>query len=186
MCLMAVDVLVRCRVSAETKSLLLKIAAREHLTESALVRQLIETMARASGSETNISPHEREVRGERMSIRLAPDDRQLLTERSAARGMPAATYVAVVVRSHLRKLTPMPPQELAALKRSIAELAAMTRVLRQLAAGSEGLVPQPDGIRRDLAAMLRVSQTLWETIKQLLKNNRESWERGYAEESRGE
>ena len=181
MCAMAVDSLVRCRVSAETKALLLGIAARENLTESALVRQLIETMVRTSAQDSNIGPPEREVRGERMSVRLAPDDRQLLAERSSSRGMPAATYVAVLVRSHLRKLTPMPPQELAALKRCIAELAAITGQIRLANRGAT-----TDSARKDFTAMLRVCQTLWDTIKRMLKDNQDSWERGYAEKLRAE
>jgi len=180
---MAVDTLVRCRVSAQTKALLQNIAAREHLTESALVRQLIETLVRSSSAETGSDTQARGSRGERMSIRLARDDRQLLVERSAARGMPAATYVAVLVRSHLRKLTPLPLEELAALKRCIAELAAVTVLLRQIARASPGITPGLPAGRGDLATMLRVSQALWEAIKRLLKANRESWERGYANTS---
>jgi hypothetical protein len=184
---MAIDTLVRCRVSAQTKALLENIAAREHLAESALVRQLIETLVRSSSFCIDTDAQDRGLRGERMSIRLAPDDRQLLAERSAARGMPAATYVAVLVRSHLRKLTPMPPEELAALKRCIAELAALTGYFRLIArATSQGVAPSADPARKDFATMLRVSQTMWETIKQLLKANRESWERGYADTQQSE
>ena len=40
------------------------------------------------------------------------------------RGMPSATYVSVLVRSHLRSLAPLPKEELLALKRSVAELGA--------------------------------------------------------------
>jgi hypothetical protein len=178
---MAVDTLVRCRVSAQTKALLQNIAAREHLTESALVRQLIETLVRSSPADTGTDTQAWGSRGERMSVRLAPDDRQLLVERSAARGMPAATYVAVLVRSHLRKLTPLPLEELAALKRCIAELAAVTVLLRQIARASPGFTSGSPAGRADLATMLRVSQALWEAIKRLLKANRESWERGYAD-----
>jgi hypothetical protein len=180
---MAVDTLVRCRVSAQTKALLQNIAAREHLTESALVRQLIETLVRSSSADSGGDALARGSRGERMSIRLAPDDRQLLVERSAARGMPAATYVAVLVRSHLRKLTPLPLQELAALKRCIAELAAVTVLLRQITRGNPGITSGSAANRADLATMLRVSQALWEATKRLLKANRESWERGYADTS---
>jgi hypothetical protein len=182
---MAVDSLVRCRVSADTKALLLSVAAREHLTESALVRQLIETMVRTTSPVSNTSLRPCEARGDRMSIRLAPDDRELLTERSLSRGMAAATYVAVLVRSHLRKLAPMPPPELAALKRCIAELAAMTGLLRQLTGpSSRSAALQAETVRNDLATMLRLSQALWETIKQMVKDNRESWERGYDDEPR--
>jgi hypothetical protein len=104
---MAVGALVRCRVSAETKTLLQSIAAREQVTESALVRQLLETLIRTSATESPASgkSDETELRAERMSIRLSPDDRLFLCERAIARGMPSATYVAVLVRSHLRKLT---------------------------------------------------------------------------------
>jgi predicted DNA binding CopG/RHH family protein len=184
---MAVDTLVRCRVSAETKALLQNLAAREHLTESALVRQLIETLVRSSSPLAESDAQERGARGERMSVRLAPDDRQLLAKRATARGMPSATYVAVLVRSHLRKLTPLPSAELAALKRCITQQGALTAHFRQLArAMSQGVSAPSEVVRKDFASMLRVSETLWEAIKGLLKANRESWERGYADTPRPE
>jgi hypothetical protein len=184
---MTIDTLVRSRVSAETKALLHNIAAREHLTESALVRQLIETLVRSTCPLADPDPQERRSRGERMSVRLAPDDRQLLVERASARGMPPATYVAVLVRSHLRKLTPLPPEELAALKRCIAELAVLTAHVRQITrATSQSVMPAADATRKDLATMLRVSQAMWDALKRVLKTNRESWEKGYADTPRTE
>ena len=54
-------------------------------------------------------------------IRLRPDDRLLLHERAAARGMAPATYVAVLTRAHLRSLSPLPREELLALS-WVAEL----------------------------------------------------------------
>jgi hypothetical protein len=108
---MAIEALVRCRVSQETKALLQSIAAREQITESALVRQLLETLVRTSATESRASvrSNDAESRAERLSIRLLLDDRLLLRDRATARGMPSATYVAVLVRSHLRKLTPRCP-----------------------------------------------------------------------------
>jgi hypothetical protein len=84
---MAIEALVRCRVSSETKTLLQNIAAREQVTQSALVRQLLETLVKASAPERALSSESDEAgpRGERMSIRLAPDDRLLLSERATAR-----------------------------------------------------------------------------------------------------
>jgi hypothetical protein len=67
---------------------------------------------------------EKVCRDARLSVRLAPEDRILLSGRAAARGMPSATYVSVLVRSHLRNLTPLPKEELSVLKRSVAELGA--------------------------------------------------------------
>src|SRR4029077_1077460 len=180
---MAVDALVRCRVRSETKTLLQSIAAREQITESALVRQLLETLVKASAT-ANAPPGKAERpdwRGERLSIRLAPDDRLLLSDRAAARGMPSATYVAVLVRSHLRRLTPLPTEELAALKRSIAELGAVGRNLNQIARTLNAVGRSNGPGRQDLESMLRIAVALRDHVKALLIANETSWERGYAE-----
>jgi hypothetical protein len=179
---MAVDAVVRCRVSSETKCLLQGIAAREHITESALVRQLLETLVKTSAvTDASITKAVEPSRGERLSVRLSPNDRILLLERAAARGMPAATYVAVLVRSHLRRLTPLPTEELAALKGSIAELGAIGRNLNQIArtlnAGGRSNGPG----REELALMLKIAAGLRDHVKALLIANETSWERGYAE-----
>jgi hypothetical protein len=180
---MAIEALVRCRVSSETKTLLQSIAAREHVTESALVRQLLKTLVRASATENPAigESDDAELRGERLSIRLSPDDRLLLRNRATARGMPSATYVAVLVRSHLRQLTPLPTEELAVLKRSIAELGAVGRNLNQIArtlnAGGRSDGPG----REQLELMLKIAVGLRDHVKALLIANETSWEGGYAE-----
>ena len=95
--------------------------------------------------------------------------------------MPSATYVAVVVRSHLRRLTPLPTEELAALKRAIAQLGALGRNLNQIArtlnAGGRSDGPG----RQDLRAMLKIAVALRDHVKALLVANETSWERGYDE-----
>jgi len=181
---MAVDALVRCRVSAETKALLKSIAAREQITESALVRQLLETLVRTSTADSAGAESNRwAARGERMSIRLAPDDRLLLRDRAGARGMPSATYVAVLVRSHLRKVIPLPTEELAALKRSIAELGAIGRNLNQIAAALNAGGRSQAFSRHHVELMLKIAVGLRDHVKALLIANETSWERGYAETS---
>src|SRR5207302_10026727 len=104
---MARDSLIRCRVSDEVKGLLQTIAAQRQITESALVRQLIETMVQmATNAEiAEEAASKRAVRDARLYVRLASEDRILLNDRATARGMPSATYVSVLVRSHLRNLT---------------------------------------------------------------------------------
>jgi hypothetical protein len=183
MYVMAVDALVRCRVSSETKALLQRIAEREHVTETALVRQLLETLVRtsAAGTSERSTFDDAELRAARISIRLSPDDRQLLCERANARGMPSATYVAVLVRSHLRKLTPLPTEELAALKRSIAELGAIGRTLNQIARTLDagGRLEGPG--RHHVEVMLKIAVGLRDHVKALLIANEASWKRGYAE-----
>ena len=179
----AIDALVRCRVSSETKTLLQSIATREHVTESAIVRQLLETLVRTSATESPATGEtdDTELRAERLSIRLLPDDRLLLRDRATARGMPSATYVAVLVRSHLRKLTPLPTEEVAALRRSIAELGAIGRNLNQIArtlsAGGRS-----DGPGREHSVlMLKIAMGLRDHVRALVRANETSWERGYRE-----
>src|ERR1700733_7399299 len=122
------------RVTPEIKTLLRVLAEREQITESALVRQLLEVMLRMSAKEgfPKLDTLRKVSRDARLSVRLAPEDRILLSDRATARGMPSATYVSVLVRSHLRNLTPLPKEELLALKRSVAELGAIGRNLSQI------------------------------------------------------
>jgi Bacterial mobilisation protein (MobC) len=111
-------------------------------------------------------------------IRLRPDDQILLRERAAARGMPPATYVSVLTRAHLRSLTPLPQEELRALKSTLAELGSIGRNLNQIAraANQSQLVTSPG--RNDLEAMMRVCGTLRDSLKRVLLANLKSWEQG--------
>ena len=83
----------------------------------------------------------------------------------------SATYVSVLVRSHLRNLAPLPKEELLALKRSVAELGTIGRNLNQIArAANQGGKPAGPG-REDLKAMLRVAEGLRDHVKALLRAN---------------
>jgi hypothetical protein len=178
---MARESLIRCRVSNEVKGLLKRVAAQRQITESALVRQLIEAtvqMATVPEVGDGVAPI---VRDTRLYVRLAPEDRILLSGRATARGMPSATYVSVLVRSHLRNLAPLPKEELLALKRSVAELGAIGRNLNQIArAANQGGRPPGPG-REDLKAMLRVADGLRDHVKALLRANQISWKQGHAQ-----
>jgi predicted DNA binding CopG/RHH family protein len=180
---MAAEAFVQCRVTREVKTLLRTLAEREQITESALVRQLLEVMLRMSAKEgfPKLDALEKVSRDARLSIRLAPEDRILLSDRATARGMPSATYISVLVRSHLRNLAPLPKDELLALKRSVAELGTIGRNLNQIArATNQGGRPTGPG-REDLRAMLRVAEGLRDHVKALLRANQISWEQGHAE-----
>ena len=180
---MAAPPFVAARVTPEMKTLLRVLAEREQITESALVRELLETMLRRSAAEgfPKLGSQEKLSRDARLTVRLAPEDRILLSGRATARGMPSATYVSVLVRSHLRNLTPLPKEELSALKRSVAELGAIGRNLNQIArAANQGGKPSGPG-REDLRAMLKVAEALRDHVKALLRANQKSWEQGYAE-----
>jgi hypothetical protein len=169
------------RVSTETKARLRALAERQQLSESALIRRLVELVLLKAGlapilAETPTDARAR--RGSRLMIRLRPDDQILVRERAAARGMPAATYVSVLTRSHLRSLAPLPAEELLALKRTIGELGSIGRNLNQIArAANQGQLVTSPG-RDDLTAMLRVCGTLRDSLKRVLLANLRSWEQG--------
>jgi hypothetical protein len=168
-------------VSEETKASLQTLAAQKGLTESAVVRQLIETVVEVASPAAAIASPYREPRAARLYVRLRSDDRVLLADRAGRRGLPTATYVSVLVRSHLRQLSPLPKEELAALKRSVAELGAIGRTLNQIArvASQGGKVSVPG--RDDLRGMLKVAEGLRDHVKGLIRANQISWEQGNAE-----
>ncbi len=158
------------------------LAERQQVTESVLLKRLVDSAVHSvgqSGAELLNSPH-RQLRGSRLCVRLHPDDQLLLCERAAARQMAAATYVSVLVRSHLRTISPLPKAELMALKRSVAELSAIGRNINQLTLlahhGSKVVGPTVE----DLRIMLKVCQAMRDHIKELVKVNARSWETGHA------
>ena len=81
-------------------------------------------------------------------------------------------------RAHLRSLTPLPQEELLALKRTLAELGSIGRNLNQIArAANQGQLVVSAG-RDDLTAMLRICGTLHDSLKRVLPANLKSWEQG--------
>ena len=171
------------RVPADTKARLKMLAARRGLSESALLKDLLDlTLGGPAVPAPDVAePVARVARGARLYVRLRPDDQLLLAERAAARRMAAATYVSVLVRAHLRHLAPLPHDELWALNRVVAELGAIGRNLNQIARATHQAAPATEPRRGDVLAMLKVCEALRDHAKALLKENAVSWKVGYAE-----
>lgn len=76
-----------------------------------------------------------------------------------------------MVRSHLRQLSPLPKDELARLKRSLAERGAIGRTFNQIAqvATQSGKAAGPG--RDDLRGMLKVGEGLRDHVKALVTAN---------------
>ncbi len=176
---MNADQIIAVRVSSETKARLRALAERQQLSESALLRRLIELVLLKAGLSPIITetPNDmRPLRTARLMIRLGADDQLLLRERATARGMAPATYVSVLTRAHLRSLAPLPKEELLVLKRTIGELGSIGRNLNQIAhAANQGQLVTSPG-RDDLTAMLRVCLTLRDNLKRVLLANLKSWQ----------
>lgn len=174
--------LIAARVSPETKARFRSLAEQQQMTESALLKRLVDLAVRGAG-ETDadvLKSPEHRIRGARLSVRLHPDDQLLLRERAAARQMAAATYVSVLIRAHLRALSPLPKAELMALKRSVAELGAIGRNLNQLARLAHQRTGSAGPGREDLRMMLQVCEAMRNHTKGLIKANARSWEAGHA------
>jgi hypothetical protein len=172
--------ILRTRLPAATHCVVEAIARQQQLTESAWLRRLIETTLQSSGVVLQDVESQDEVpRQARLTIRLLPDDQALLRARANARGMPAATYVSVVIRSHLRGVAPLPKEERALLNQSIGQLTSIGRNLNQLArlANQGGRVVGPS--RDDLKTLLRACEALRNHVRQLIDANLRSWETGH-------
>lgn len=185
---MAATQFLKARVTEEEKRRVQVIARQALTSESVWLRRLIADALRDSCDEEIAIARIRsaaEVRAprHRVYVRLRRGDRDRLRDRAAAYQMASATYVSVLVRAHLNRLTPLPKDELITLKRSVAELGALGRNLNQIArAANGGRVVGPT--REDLHAILRVCEALRDNVKGVIRANVNAWEIGHAEGQR--
>jgi len=170
-------------VTSETKQRFAAVARHQGLSDSALLKRLVDLMLQTAdgGVAATVPVAGRVARDLRLTVRLHPADQLLLRERAAARGMPAATYVSVLTRAHLRALAPLPKEELLALKRTVSELGSIGRNLNQIAhAANRGeRVTSPN--REELRMILKVCEGLRDHVRNLLAANLKAWEQGYAD-----
>lgn len=183
----------RARVSPDIKLRVKAIADRELLSEAAWLKRLVIREIRVShgtdGGERepcradgDRAPSGKSGIGRPLFVRLRNEDRLLLGARAEARVMRPATYASVLLRAHLRKLTPLPKDELLALKRSIGELASIGRNINQIAKALNEGARAPVSVREEFRAMLKVCEALRDNTKALLKANVTSWESGFGED----
>ena len=186
--------ILRTRVTPETKVRVAEVTQERLLTESIWLRQLILKELRAVASEDRLERHAgapgavvrgrcsmRRVPGTGLYVRLRQEDRLLLHERAAARGMASATYVSVLLRSHLRSMAPLPKDELVALKRAVSELGAIGRNLNQIARATNQSARVREVGHDEFRAILKICEALRNHTKNLIKANAASWLSGHAE-----
>src|SRR5258707_1268197 len=108
---------IKTRVSPEMKVRVNQEAQRQLLTESVWLRRVVdaalcttavseETLVNRTGIGSSHAKFRFGHRGEgsaktRICVRIRHADRLIVRERAEARGMPAATYIAALVRVHL-------------------------------------------------------------------------------------
>jgi hypothetical protein len=177
-------------VSPATKQRVQDAAKSQHLAEAAWLRQVIESKlegvvsadrADVIADRADVIADEFEL-GRRISVRLLAGDRLLLRERATARGTAPATYVSILIRSHLRQLTPLPKDELRAFREQVRELRRIGRNINQIARALNQQGIEDASIREDLRSFLKVATAMREATRALLKANSKSWETGHAPE----
>jgi hypothetical protein len=153
------------------------LAASRGLSESKLLGLLIDSvLARNAGDEAGDERRDQAGEGDRITLRLRPGDGKWLRLRAQRRGMRYTTYVAALIRAHVRADPPMPLDELGRLERGLAEISAIGRRLNQIA-GAVGERQGVDrGLREELAAIREVVEELRQALREVVKVNRISWE----------
>jgi len=176
--------LIAARVPSVIKQRFAVVAQRHGVSESVLLRRLIEDVLVTAGEaicKEKKAPDPQPP--EKISVRLRPDDFRLLRDRAEIRKIRPATYVALFVRAHLRNLSPLPTEELAALKRSIAEVGAIGRNLNQIARAMSRGERGDDLEIAYLQGLMKILAGLRDYTKGLITANSLSWEAGNAQES---
>ncbi len=167
------------RVSSETKQRFTALARHQGLSESALLARMVDaSLVSVGAAPPPVEAVEPVAASGRISVRLLPDDLLWVRERAVSRSLPTSTYISLLVRAHLRSLAPLPNEELAAPKRSVAELGAIGRNLNQIARH----LNQGGGVgptQADLHALLRACTGLRDHVKSLINTNLASWQAGY-------
>lgn len=169
-------------VTAQIKRAIKAAAAAELITPTAWVRRVV---IRALTSQPRVLERSEsddvsaDLRDRRLYVRVSPEDLLLLKARSLARGMRPASYLAVLLRSHLRSLSPLPKDELLALRCAVSELGALTRELHRIAhlLGQQSRPDTPE--QPNLREVARLCQVLRSDTKALIRANVNSWEIGH-------
>ena len=176
---MSNDFFIAARVSHEMKAQLRSLANEQQQSESAIIKTLLDSLVGSAVASRTFTIAEPAVpRGARLYVRLLPEDQRLLRERAAARSLAPATYIAMLTRAHLRELSPLPCEELAALKNAIAQLSAVGRNLNALVRALHQGAKPPESLLGHAQAMLRICEALRDHVKHLIKVNAVSWRTG--------
>jgi hypothetical protein len=166
------------RVTPDIKAAFRRSAERQRVTESELLKRLL-GLALGAGDLTSdviATSSLRAPRTNRLSIRLTSQDRLQLIERARARGVPAATYISLLVHSHLGNPPALPHEELRAVTSTLNAVNALGRNLNQIArVANQGIAP--DGpTPQQLVDVMQGCRRLWDQIRALIGANAKSWE----------
>ncbi|MDB5827153.1 MAG: hypothetical protein JWQ73_1373 [Variovorax sp.] len=171
------------RTSSATKSQFAALAAQKGLTESALLALVVDQVlasntASVASNDAAVEPEEG-CANDRVTLRLRPGDRALADAKASARRMKTSSYLAMLVRTHVREVPVMPPSELDHLKTVAGHLAALGRQLRLVgaSAGAQSLAAADRQLLMDVGTTV---ESVREFVAAVVRTNLMSWEAGHA------
>jgi hypothetical protein len=162
------------------------MAQAEKRTESQLLRDLVELALRTRpdlGSQQAALPR-RVPRAERLYVRLSVPDRRSLVDKASSARVPPATYVSMLVRSHICRVAPPLDEPVRLLRQEIRNLGTVASHLDQLTKAIDKTGRLPGSLKQEVGAMLTVSNKLRDYTRALLQAHIDSWEVGYDVDSK--
>ena len=179
---MTADQFIAARVSSETKARLRALAQRQQLSESALLKRLVDLVLNSATDVVSASAPsaDRAIRCTRLYVRLTAHDRRLIEERAIARCLRPATYASNVLRAHLSGGSPIPDAELRALRQVTRELGAIGRNLNQIAHALNQGRPEAGPNMQTLQRILEACVATHGYVRAYIAKNLRSWESGHA------
>ena len=174
------------RVSPETRARFAALAARHHLSASSLLAKMVDEVLKTNGDISPGSDGRRSLRetecgvGEpdRITLRLRGGDRALAAQRAHSRGMKTGSYLALLIRNHVRDSAVLPPNELDQIKVTVARLAALQRQLRMFGMPNTQPEPVASDLSEAIARVWREVEATREATAAIARRNLISWETG--------
>ncbi len=167
-------------VPRETKKRFTALATRRGMSESKLLALLVDAVLEQNPNPKTPAVVEVDADAEpvKYTVRLRAQDGAQIDARAKGREMRPATYLALLVRAHVRQSPPLPIAEMNALKRAVAALNAVGRNLNQIALASHRGESISAALRDVITKLMPAVQGVRETVKLQLAANARSWESG--------
>lgn len=166
---------VRARVQTDVKNQFSSLAAARGLTPSELLRELV---LREIGSDpvAEVPQLTTGITNSRLMVRLPAGVARALHIRAQMKGMASSRYLGAIAQAHLAHVPVMTGEELAALKASSRELAAIGRNINQIARALNDAHHETHRVRLELLADLADTiEAEREAIRQLMHASLASW-----------
>lgn len=171
-------VVIGTRTSKQTKAGFAALAAKQGLTQSSFLALLVDQVLDANAPK-HTGESWRQARAEnplndRITLRLRPGDRALAEAKAASRQLKTSSYLAMLVRNHVRNSIAMPPAELEVLRGMAGHLAALGRQLRMVATTLPAAqAADPTSLLLDVGHSV---ESVREGVARVVRANLSSWE----------